>query len=123
MGRKQIAEPYLLDSAVSLATTHNFTAVNVKNLDSFTFLVSTAAVTSGTGTFGVQVRMVVPGGSTTTNWVTLSLDATPTMAAANQDFSVSIDNKGFSESRLTYTAAGSPNGTASVYFAGLTVGA
>ncbi len=122
MAQKFVAEPILIEAGRSLASDYQWASVPVKYLDTFSFIVNTASVTSGTGTFGVQVRMQVASSLAYSGWVDLTLDAIPTMAGVDQNLSISVDNKDFSEARLVYVADGSPDGTASVYFAGSSEG-
>ena len=126
MSRKQLLKPYRLLTAQSLAASFQTVATNMEQLDYVSYVISTSGITDNTGTFGVEVRYVYPNtaGPETSAWIPLTLSLVPTLADVDDDITITVQNEGWSEIRLAFTAAGgTPDGTAVVSVSGTTRGA
>lgn len=113
MARKNVHR-YKLASATSIAASFNSAAFDVNQADNVFIILSTTGVTSNTGTFSVQAR-IKKDINNFSNWVTLTLDSTPTLASADADFGINLNQIPFDEARVVYTASGTSAGTVDIW--------
>lgn len=110
-----------LASAQSLASNFTTDWVNIPFLDNVGIAINTASVTDNTGTFAVEVRM--KDGNDTSDPIELTLSSTPTLADADDDFFINLNQVPATQVRLKFTAAGgTPDGTAQIWFHTTTIG-
>lgn len=108
---------FKLANDTAMSASFNSAAVTVTNVNRVSFNISTASVTAGTGTFQVQHRHYIDANNYS-DWATLTLDSTPTMAAANATFYVDV-NVTPGQLRIKYTAASTPDGTCDIWVSGV----
>ena len=88
-GRKNLIPPYQLESAADLGNSFETDPVTVSTATRVAFNVSTSDVSANTGTFGVQHR-IYKNADEASEWATLSLDATPTLADADAQMLIDV---------------------------------
>lgn len=107
----------LLASGESLGASFNSDPVGGDLLDNIGIWLETAGVTDNTGTFAVQVRWFSEDGLTFGPWTALTLSSVPTLADADANFFINLNQIPPAQFRVAFTAAGStPDGTCNIYF-------
>lgn len=115
--RKNAIPAYKLLTAQSLGASFQSDPITLTTATHIGFACSTASVTSNTGTFAVQYR-VIKDINTYSDWAELTLSSIPTLASANTSFLIDVTVPP-GQVRLTFTASGStPNGTVTVWITG-----
>jgi hypothetical protein len=127
MAKKDSVFGYKLTTAQSLSASFNSAVFRVKYLDNIGINIDCTGVTSNTGTFAIQHRIVkeaLPSESTfKSSWATLTLDAVPTLAGASTVFFVNLNQVPPGEIRVAFTAAGgSPNGSCDIWLSATSLG-
>lgn len=118
MGSKGFIKGYQLASAQSLASDFESSAIDVKTVDNVCFLIETSSVSDNTGTFAVQVK-IKKDDNNESGWATLSLDTTPTLANADDQFFINVNQITPCQIRIKFTAAGgTPDGTCDIWVSG-----
>lgn len=118
MGSKGFVKGYKLSSAQSLASNFNSDPVTVKTMDNVGLLIETDSVTDNTGTFDVQVK-IHKDDNNESGWATLTLSTTPTLADADNQFFVNLNQLPPCKLRVAFTAAGgTPDGTCDIWMSG-----
>lgn len=118
MGSKGFIEGHRLADDQSLAANFNSNVVTIKSIDNVGIVIETSSVTDNTGTFGVDVR-IKKDDNTFSSWVGLTLSSTPTLANADDQFFINLNQLPPCELRVTFTAAGSvPDGTCDIWVSG-----
>lgn len=117
MSRSDYLKAFKLTDAESLASSFDSDPVTVTTTNRIGFNISTASVTAGTGTFQLQHRMFKDDNNAS-DWATLTLSSTPTMAGADAQFLVDADVPP-GQVRIKYTASGTPDGTATIWVSGV----
>lgn len=130
MSRKELLTGYQLKDNQSLAADFQTAATTVKNIDNVGVNISTTGVTTNTGTFNVQHRVVQtvnPGTGAAlafSDWATLTLSPPATLANADTVILINLNQLPPGEIRVTFTAGlSTPNGTADIWVCGCSVGA
>lgn len=123
MGRKHVAPAKQLESAKTLASDFQTSVYEVNQGDVVAFVIDCNSVTDNTGTFTVQVRFRKDK-NTVTSWVDLTLDSTPTLANAAEEFYIQLSNLVADEVRISFVAAGgTPDGTCDIWAKHMSIGA
>lgn len=123
MARKNLAEPFKILTAQSLAVSFFTSPMNVDYLDNIGIIADCTGVTDNTGTFAVQVRFKDKDTGAVSNWGDLTMDTVPTLASTSAVIVINLNQIPFSEFRLAFTAAGAvPDGIATVWFSARQVG-
>lgn len=123
MARKNLAIPFKIAAAHSLAASFSTSPMNVDFLDNVGIIIDATNVTDNTGTFDVQVRFKDPKSGEVSGWGSLTLDTVPTLADASAVLVVNLNQIPFSEFRISFTAAGAvPDGSANIWFSARQVG-
>jgi hypothetical protein len=117
MAQRQLLPAHKLVDGESLGSSFDSDPVTVNAANRVGFNISTADVTSGTGTFDIQHR-VYKDVNSYSDWATLTLDSTPTMAGADAQFLVDVSVPP-GQLRVKYTASGTPDGTCDVWISGV----
>jgi len=121
--RRSILQGHQLENNASLAASFNTDPVTVKTMDNVGFVISTASVTDNTGTFEIEYR-VFKDENNYSEWATLTLSTTPTLANGNDQFFINLNQLPVGQVRVAFTAAGgTPNGTCDIWVSGNSVGA
>lgn len=118
-GRKNVLAPQLIASAQSLTANFNSAPTIINFLDNVAYQIN-ATTTNSVGTFAVQASLdyqpadgfveAVAG-----NWVTLTLGGgTPTIAAANNQIMVYLNQLPYKAVRLAYTSSVAGTGVADI---------
>lgn len=124
MGRKDtIKTPLLINK--SLATSFTGPVTIIQYMDNCSYQIN-VTTTNSAGTFQVEVSddYTINQGVVTNpgNWITLSLSATPTVAAANDVIGISLNQVPYSAIRIAYTSNTAGTGTCSIYISDKQVG-
>lgn len=124
MARKNLAKPFKIATAQSLAANFSTSPMNVENLDNVGIILDCKSITDNTGTFAVEVRFKVDTvGPQSSGWGELTLDVVPTLADAPVVIPINLNQIPFTEFRITFTAAGgTPNGNVDIWFSARQVG-
>lgn len=122
MAKRTILKGYQLCSAQSLAASFNSDPINTHSIDNVAFNIATSSVTDNTGTFEVQHRVYVDDNNASA-WATLTLSSTPTLANADINQMINLNQIQPGQVRIKFTAAGSvPDGTVDIWVSGAQVG-
>ena len=122
MGRKN-TKTIQKEAAKTLASSFTTDWLNVSYLDNVGVVINCNNVTDNTGFFEVQVRMKVDANNVSSA-VTLTLSSVPTLANADDDFGINLNQLPYNEVRISFTAAGgTPDGDCDIWFKSETVGA
>lgn len=121
MSRKAILPAHQLLATQSLAASFESEPVTLTLATRVGFSVVTSGVTDNTGVFSVQHR-IYKDDRNFSDWVTLSLDSTPTLNDADGAFLLDVSVPP-GQVRVAFAAAGStPDGTAAVWVVGMQEG-
>ena len=123
MAKKQIVEWFEVETAKTLAS--NFTSTNiftVKTVDNIGINIDCNNVTDNQGTFAVQHRLYKTD-TYASEWATLTLSSTPTLADGDDTFLVSLNQLPPGQVRVKFTAAGgTPDGDCTIRISATSVG-
>lgn len=120
MSRKNTLEPVRLSTAQSLAANFNSAATLINYLDNVAYQIN-VTTTNSTGTVVVEVSSdYVPTNdplhkANSGIWAALTLDGTPTVAAANDSIVISLNQLPYKAIRLAYSSSIAGTGTADIY--------
>lgn len=111
---------YVLEASKSLAASFNTAPTMVTYLDNIAYQID-VTTTNSTGSFAVQASLdYSPGGpnqlpANPGNWINLVLSGgTPTVAAANDDILIDLNQLPYKAIRLAYTSTIAGTGTCSI---------
>lgn len=118
MSRKQLLPAVKINSATSLATSFQTSAIRVETADNIGVWIYCNSVTDNTGTFAIQLRPWRDN-NTYGDWITLTLDTVPTLAGADADFFVNLNQIPNCQLRASFVAAGgTPDGNCDIWVSG-----
>lgn len=128
MSRKLVLLPVAIATNQSLATAFTTTPTVLSYQDNVAYQIN-VTTTNSTGTFTVQASMDYEAGVNGSgppvagNWVDLTLDGVPTVAAANDTIAISLNQVPFKALRIAYTPTVAGTGTCNILIMARTVGA
>lgn len=128
MSRKLVLLPSAVATAQSLATAFTTTPTVLSYQDNVAYQIN-VTTSDSEGAFEVQASMdYVPSGTGSVppnagTWATLTMDGTPTAAAANDVIAVSLNQVPFKALRISYTPTVAGTGTCDILIMARTVGA
>jgi hypothetical protein len=105
-----------IESAKTLASNFQTSAIRIETTDNVGFFIYCSSVTDNTGSFAAEVRPYKDDNTVGEDWIPLSLDTTPILNNADDDFFISLNQLPTCQVRLNFTAAGSvPDGTCNIW--------
>ena len=128
MSRKLVLLPTEIATAQSLAAAFTTTPTVLSYQDNVAYQIN-VTTTNSTGTFSVEASMdYVPSGTGNVppdagTWATLTLDGSPSAAAANDVIAISLNQVPFKALRIAYTPTIAGTGTCDILIMARTVGA
>lgn len=129
--RKNVLLPTLpVATTQSLATSFTSPITTITYQDNVAYQIN-ITTSNSTGTFAVQASLdyIAPGpqgsGGRAGNWITLPLSGAnpPTVAAANDNILINLNNLPFNAVRLVYTSTIAGTGTADIFIMTKAMGA
>lgn len=113
--RKQLLPAKQLESSKTLASAFQTDWVKIDTADNVGFFIYCTSVTDNTGSFAVEVRPWRDE-NTLGDPISLTLSSSPTLADADAEFFVNLNQLPNCQVRLNFTAAGgTPDGSADVW--------
>lgn len=128
MSRKLVLLPVTVASSQSLAADFTTTPTVLSYQDNVAYQIN-VTTTNSEGTFKIQASMDYEAGVNGSgppvvgNWVDLTLDGTPTVAAANDTIAISLNQVPFKALRVAYVSTVAGTGTCNIIIMARTVGA
>lgn len=128
MSRKSVLLPVVLETAKSLAASFTTTPTVISYQDNIAFQLN-ITTTNSTGVFAIQASMDYEAGvngsgpAVAGNWADLTLSGVPTVAAANDVVTISMNQVPYKALRLSYTPTIAGTGTVAILIMAKTVGA
>lgn len=127
MSRKNVLLPVVLEAAKSLAASFTTTPTIINYQDNIAFQIN-VTTTNSTGTFSIQASMDYEPGvngsgpAAAGNFADLTLSGSPTVAAANDVITISMNQVPYKALRLSYTSTIAGTGTAAILIMAKQVG-